>query len=74
LILVGLFLVPGKSPVENAVSGHLQANAYSASAYENVTIHEGDLIIDGTKTYAIENGTFLVNGNIIVKDDAKLRI
>jgi hypothetical protein len=34
--------------------------------------HKGDLIIHGDQTYVIENETFVIDGNIIVKDEAKL--
>jgi hypothetical protein len=40
--------------------------------YENVTTHEGDLIIDGYKTLVIENCTYSQNGNIYVVEHGKL--
>jgi hypothetical protein len=36
------------------------------------TVHEGDLIIDGTETRLIENRKFLQKGNIYVRDTASL--
>jgi hypothetical protein len=40
--------------------------------YENVTEHEGDLIISGTQTYIVENCKFIQTGNVYLKDQAKL--
>jgi hypothetical protein len=42
------------------------------SAYENVTTHEGDLIINGTQTLVIENCTYIQNGDISVANHGKL--
>jgi hypothetical protein len=36
------------------------------------TLHEGDLTIDGTKTFVVENCTYVQTGNIIVEDYGKL--
>jgi hypothetical protein len=36
--------------------------------------HTGDLIVEGNEIYAIDNVTLYIDGNIIVKDDAKLII
>lgn len=36
------------------------------------TVHDGDLIINGTQTRLIENSKFLQNGNIYVRDTATL--
>lgn len=41
---------------------------------ENLTEHEGDIIIDLTETYVLANCTFVQKGNIIVKGNATLRI
>jgi hypothetical protein len=49
-------------------------NSSFVATYDNVTTHEGDLIIDGTQTVIIENCTWIQNGNIFVKDFAKLVI
>lgn len=35
-------------------------------------IHEGDLVIDGSEIYRIENETVTVKGDVIVKDNAQL--
>jgi hypothetical protein len=40
----------------------------------NQTTHTGDLIINGTQTYLIENCTYVQTGNIIVRDNAQLII
>jgi len=50
------------------------ATTYPTSTYENITTHEGDLIIDGTQTYVIENCTYIQTGNIYVRDWAKLLV
>lgn len=49
----------------NQVTNHLK------SAYENVT---GDLVIEGTQTYVVENTTVYIDGNIFVRDNATLTI
>jgi hypothetical protein len=47
--------------------------AYPATAaYENITTHEGDLIIAGTQTFLIENCTYVQTGGIYVRDWTKL--
>jgi hypothetical protein len=54
------------------VSDNTQLSKYSTSAYENVTTHEGDLIINGTQTYVVENCTYIQRGNILVSDSANM--
>ena len=49
-------------------------NSSFASLYSNVTTHQGDLIINGTETYIIENCTYIQNGNLYVRDQANLKI
>jgi hypothetical protein len=44
------------------------------SAYENVTTHEGDLVINGTQTFLIENCVYVQTGNTYVSDYGKLVI
>jgi hypothetical protein len=53
-----------------------ETNKVSSSmiASENVTIHEGDLIINGTQTYVIENCTYIQRGNIRVSDSARVKV
>jgi len=48
--------------------------AWRNSGYWIEIIHRGDLIIDGTQTYVIENCTYIQTGNIFVSDHAKLII
>lgn len=40
----------------------------------DITENEGDIVVSGTDTYPIANGTFIRNGSIIVKDSATLII
>ena len=40
----------------------------------NLWGHTGDLIIDGTQTFVIENCTYIQTGNIIAKESARLAI
>jgi hypothetical protein len=54
-----------------AASSH---KATSVSDYENVTTHEGDLIIDGSQTCIIENCTYIQTGNVYLRDQAVLSI
>jgi hypothetical protein len=49
-------------------------NSSLASSYDNVTTHDGDLIIDGTQTLDIENCTYIQTGNIGVRDYGTLVI
>jgi hypothetical protein len=43
-----------------------------ASSYDNVTTHEGDLVIDGSQTFVIENCTYIQTGNMQVRDWGRL--
>ena len=61
-------------PVISTTKFTQPVTAYSTSSYENVTTHEGDLIINGTQMYVIENATFFIDGNIIVRDYSTLVI
>ncbi|HEY4674439.1 MAG TPA: dockerin type I domain-containing protein [Candidatus Bathyarchaeia archaeon] len=72
LMLIGMFSVPNELPIKNTLPKPNPAITYSTSAYENVTTHEGDLIINGTQTCVIENCTYIQTGNIYVNDYAKL--
>jgi hypothetical protein len=40
--------------------------------YDNVTTHEGDLVINGTQTFVIENCAYTQKGNVYVRDEANL--
>jgi len=42
--------------------------------YENKTIHEGDIIVEGNGTFTVEDYEFNQAGNFIVKDNATLII
>ncbi len=74
LILVGVFIFSEELSLRDEVSASNRAFASLVSGYQNVTTHEGDLIISGTQTYTIENCTFIQTGNIYVKDRAKLYV
>jgi hypothetical protein len=41
-------------------------------SYSNVRNHEGDLILEGTDVLLIQNMTFVLKGNMRVRDEAKL--
>jgi hypothetical protein len=47
---------------------------YPILAYENLITHEGDLIINGTQTFVVENCTFVQTGNVYVRDNGTLVI
>jgi hypothetical protein len=70
-LLFGLFSVSNDLSKDNNVFGSHQTASYSTT-YENVTTHEGDLIIDGTQTYVIENCTYLQTGSIYLRNYGKL--
>jgi len=59
----------GFSSVYNMLGG---ITAWRDAGYWIEIIHEGDLIIDGTQTYVIENCTYVQTGNIYVRDYGKL--
>lgn len=48
--------------------------AWRDAEYWVEIIHEGDLIIDGTQTYVIENCAYIQTGDIYVKDKARLLV
>lgn len=50
----------------------LPASLPAGSANACDRTHEGDLIIDGSSTFLIEDETYCQTGNIIVQDNAKL--
>jgi hypothetical protein len=47
-------------------------NSSLTSSYNNITTHEGDLVIDGTQTFVIENCTYIQTGNIYVTNSGTL--
>jgi hypothetical protein len=47
-------------------------NGSFVSLYDNVTTHDGDLVIDGTQVFVIENCKYVQNGNIYVREEARL--
>jgi rhodanese-related sulfurtransferase len=59
----------GFSKVYNMLGG---ITAWRNAGYWIEIVHRGDLIIDGTQTYVVENCTFIQTGNIYVGDDGKL--
>jgi rhodanese-related sulfurtransferase len=61
----------GFSSVYNMLGGIM---AWRNAGYWIEIIHKGDLIIDGTQTYLIENCTFIQTGDVMVKDYAELSI
>lgn len=63
MILIVVFLIIGALTI------------WSITRKMSIETHKGDLIIDGNETYLIENKKdFHVDGNIIVKDNARLII
>jgi hypothetical protein len=72
LILIGLFFLSIEAFTERADCAFTQASTSLAYSYENVTTHEGDLIINGTETVVIENCMFIQNGDISVENHGKL--
>ena len=73
LVLIGMFLFSRQVSIE-CTSETNKFFRDSLSVYENVTTHEGDLTINGTETYLIENCTYIQNGNVYVRDQANLEI
>jgi rhodanese-related sulfurtransferase len=61
----------GFSKVYNMLGG---IAAWISAGYWVELIHNGDLIIDGTQTFVIENCTYIQTGNIIAKESARLVI
>jgi hypothetical protein len=73
LVLIGMFSFSRQVSIE-CTSETNKVSRDSLSAYGNVTTHEGDLVINGTQMFVIENCTFIQTGNIRVRDRAKLVI
>jgi len=70
LVLIGIFSVPKQASV--GCTSETKVSTNCVASYENVTAHEGDLIIDGTQIYVIQNCTYIQKGNISLKDYGKL--
>jgi len=62
------------STFENLDMSPSTKNSALSSLYENVTTNNGDLIINGTQTYVIENCSYTQTGNIEVRDYGTLII
>jgi len=73
LIGMSLLALTPQNAARTAKSTKAQSGSF-LSMYENVTTHEGDLIINGTQNFVIENCTYMQTGNIYVSDYAKLII
>ncbi len=67
LLAIGLLSNLGHSSTSREIYSFGRI-ASQTSAYENVTMHEGDLTINGTETYLIENCTYVQTGNIMAQD------
>lgn len=77
MLLIAIFETSLSTSKFSAISNSHPDNSQSVectNSYDNVTTHEGDLIIDGTQTYVIENCTYVQTGNIYIRDWAKLVI
>ncbi len=74
LLFLGFVSFLTEISLEDVYSISNQTNASIVSDYENVTTHEGDLIIDGAKTFVVENCTYIQNGDIYIRDSARLLI
>jgi hypothetical protein len=72
LLVIGLFSNLGHTSTSVRVHSFGRVAYPPISDYENITTHEGDLIINGTRTFRIENCTFVQRGNILVQDWSKL--
>jgi hypothetical protein len=77
LILAGasvLFSNPQQARSDTGQPSNIRSpNSNSiVSSYDNVTTHEGDLVIDGTQTFVIENCTYIQTGSIQVRDWGRL--
>ena len=55
-------------------SSPLPKNSSFVSLYDNVTTHEGDLIINGTQAFVIENCAYKQMGDIFVEDWGNLSL
>jgi rhodanese-related sulfurtransferase len=61
----------GFSKVYNMLGG---ITAWKNAGYWVEIVHNGDLIINGTQTFVIENCTYTQTGNVMIKDNARLFI
>ena len=73
VLLIGIILLSfTPQNIARAAKSTKAQNSSYLLMYENVTTHEGDLIIDGTQTYAIENCMYIQTGSIQVRDWGRL--
>lgn len=78
LVLIGILSL--SMVVFNATEGvgivRVETSSDGAFAlyYDNVTVHDGDIVINGTQTVVIENCNFTQNGAISITDMGKLII
>jgi len=75
LVFIGMLIVSEGLNSNLTIECHRSMDdeyGFFTPSYENVTIHEGDLIIDGTQTFLIENCTYIQVGNVFIKDSATL--
>ena len=73
LLLIGMSLLSfTPQNIARAAKSTKAQNSSYLLMYENVTTHEGDLIIDGTQTYVIENCLYIQTGSIQVRDWGRL--
>jgi parallel beta-helix repeat protein len=69
---ISVFVTPDSKPSLANLTG--TPFALATSAMRPRIIHEGDILLKGNETLAIENCEFVQTGNIIVKDEAKIII
>lgn len=59
-------------PFAYSFSHHDSWGSKRAPSYTEVTVQEGDLVLEGGDVLVIENMTLVLNGEILVRDGAKL--
>lgn len=69
IIMLVIFLVIAPSTLASDIS---TVKSEPTEDVKEIIHHKGDLIVEGGETYVIENVTFFISGNIIVKDEAQL--
>ena len=73
-MLLSLTVQNAPKPAESIKANQSLENSSPVFMYDNVTTHEGDLIINGTQTLAIENCTYIQKGNVFVSGSARVTI
>ena len=68
ILVIGLSSNLGHTETSVKVYSFGRITYPAISSYENVTTHEGDLIIGGTQTFLIENCTYIQTGSIRAQD------